>query len=53
MAIIRGLWKVMRGMGLLALLACLITAVLMASCLASLLSGHGSADRPGKLRLGA
>lgn len=52
MAIIRGVWKVLRAVGLLALLTCLVSAVLIASCLASLLSGGGMAAR-GRVRLGA
>ena len=53
MAILRGLWKVLRGVGLLALLAGLIAAVLMASCLAKLFSGDRSTHDADKLRFGA
>lgn len=50
MALIRGIWNVFRGAGLLAVMAAIITAVLIVSCIARLLTGAAWPDRPGRLR---
>ena len=50
---IRGCWKLLRGIGLLAVLACIFAAVLVVSCVTGLLSGNGTARRHGRLRIGA
>jgi len=53
MAIIRGLWKFLRGMSLLVILAAIFTGVLLVSCLARLFYGAGLTEAAGKLRLGS
>jgi hypothetical protein len=53
MTIIRGLWKLLRGMWLLVILAALFAGVLLLSCLTRLFYGSGIPDAAGKLRLGS
>ena len=50
MSIIRGLWKMLRGMSLLVVLAVIFTGVLLISCLARLCYGSGFTEVVGKLR---
>jgi hypothetical protein len=52
MTIIRGLWKTLRAMSLLVILAVIFTGVLLVSCLARLCYGAGFSEVAGKLRLG-
>ena len=49
---IRGLWKVLRGTVLLAVLGCIFTAVLLVSCLASLIAGGDTSGRAGRMQTG-
>ena len=51
--IVRGLWKALRGMYLLVVLAAIFTGVLLIACLAHLLYGDGCSDVAGKLRHGS
>ena len=51
MTIIKGLWRTLRGMSLLVVLAVLFTGVLLVSCLARLLFGDGFSHVAGKLHL--
>jgi hypothetical protein len=53
MTIIRGLWKALRGLSLLVMLAVIFTGVLLVSCLARFFYGAGFSDVAGKLRLGS
>ena len=53
MAIIQGIWKTMRGVSLLVVLAVLFTGVLMVSCLARLVLGNGFSEVAGRLNLGS
>jgi hypothetical protein len=52
MTIVRGLWKTLRAMSLLVILAVIFTGVLLVSCLARCFYGAGFSDVAGKLRLG-
>ena len=51
MMIINGLWRTLRGMSLLALLAVIFAGVLLVSCVARLLFGDGFSGAAGKLHL--
>ena len=53
MAIIKGIWKALRGMSLLVMLAGIFTGVLLVSCLARLFFGDGFSDVAGKLHVGS
>jgi len=52
MKLIDGLWKALRGMILLVVLAVLFTGVLLVSCLARLLFGDWFSDVAGTMHLG-
>jgi hypothetical protein len=53
MAIIKGIWKALRGMSLLVILAVIFSGVLLVSCLARLFFGDGFSDVAGKLHAGS
>ena len=53
MRIITGLWRTLRGMSLLVVLALLFTGVLMVSCMARLLYGEVFSGVAGKIHLGS
>ena len=53
MTILKGLWKGLRGMSLLVILAVIFTGVLLVSCLARLFFGDGFSDVAGKLHVGS
>jgi hypothetical protein len=51
MSIVIGMWKTLRGMGLLVVLAVIITLVLTVSCVTMLLSGSVLPDRVGRFHI--
>ena len=51
MAIIRGLWRMFRGIALLVIICAIFTGVILVSCLARLFFGDGRSEAAGKLRL--
>ena len=53
MNVIRGIWKMLRGLSLLVLVSLMFTGVLLVSCLAQLVYGDRCSEVAGKLRLGS
>jgi len=53
MVVIEVIWKALRGVALLLVLAVIFAGVLAVSCLARLLWGSGRSEIAGKLHLGA